>query len=266
MAAQRNGNLGAASRLIRLGLSAELRNPAIRLLAFGGLLAAAVFAWKTEGSPASTSIALSAWLGRAYGIGACLWFGYAAVRDQNEQLGGVLRSKPVDGAFWVFVNWATGIALWLLLALCPFIGAAVGQAPHQGPVAFLAESVGFLRAGQVVLFAGTLSYALSRMMRSPLGGLIILLAWFCAMVGFGMIPGYLQPDYTQNGPMYLSAGAAPDRPTPGRRAAAVWSDCRRRRADLSTRPQAGADQDRLVGGNVAAASRVGQACPRLPAS
>ncbi|MGV3722683.1 MAG: hypothetical protein ACO1SX_17410, partial [Actinomycetota bacterium] len=198
----------SAARLIRLGLAAELRNPALRFLALASALAAGVFAWSADGSPASTAIALATWLGRAYGIAACLWLGYAAVRDQNEQLGGVLRSKPVDGAFWVLLNWASGIVLWLALLVFPFLGAALGQAPHQGPVSFLAEGVGLLRAAQIVLFAGTLSYALSRMMRSPLGGLIVLLAWFCAMVGFGLIPSYLQPDYTQNGVLYLSAAAA----------------------------------------------------------
>jgi hypothetical protein len=203
----RNGNLAAALRLVRLSLAADLRNPALRLLALAGALAAGVFGHEAAGSAASTSIALATWLGRAYGIGASLWLGYAAVRDQNEQLGGVLRSKPVDGAFWVTLNWAGGMALWLILLAFPFLGAAIGQWSHQGPVVLAAHAIGFARAAQVVLLAGTLSFALSRMMRSPLGGLIILLAWFCAMVGFGLIPSYLQPDYTQNGMLYLSAAA-----------------------------------------------------------
>lgn len=195
-------------RLIRLSLAAELRNPALRFLAVVSALAAGVFAWNAEGSPASTSIALAIWLGRAYGIAACLWLGYAAVRDQNEQLGGVLRSKPVDGAFWVLINWASGLCLWLALLVFPFAGAALGHVPHSAAVGVAAQAIGFVRAAQVVLFAGTLSYALSRMMRSPLGGLIVLLAWFCVMVGFGLVPSYLQPDYTQNGALYLPAAAA----------------------------------------------------------
>jgi len=200
-------SLRSTLRLIRLGLAAELRNPALRFLALAGALAAGTFGWNAEGSPASTAIGLATWLGRAYGIAACLWLGYAAVRDQNEQLGGVLRSKPVDGAQWVLVNWASGSILWLVLLVFPFVGAAIGQLPHQGPASILAEAIGLVRAAQIVLLVGTLSYGLSRMMRSPLGGLIVLLAWFCAMVGFGLIPSYLQPDYTQNGPLYLSAAA-----------------------------------------------------------
>lgn len=124
-------------RLIRLSLAAELRNPALRFLAVVSALAAGVFAWNAEGSPASTSIALAIWLGRAYGIAACLWLGYAAVRDQNEQLGGVLRSKPVDGAFWVLINWASGLCLWLALLVFPFAGAALGHLPHLFSIFFL---------------------------------------------------------------------------------------------------------------------------------
>lgn len=207
MSAPPKGNAAAAARLIRLSLTADLRNPALRLLAVTGAVGAGIFGYEADGSAASTAIALATWLGRAYGIAACLSLGYAAVRDQNEQLGGVLRSKPVDGAFWVLVNWGSGIALWLTLLLFPFAGAAIGQFLRQGPVSLVAEAIGYGRAGQVVLFAGTLGYALSRMMRSPLGGLIILLAWFCALVGFGLIPTYLQPDYTQNGGLYLSVAA-----------------------------------------------------------
>jgi peroxiredoxin len=194
-------------RLLRLGIVAELRNPAIRLLGVAGFLACALFAWQQEGIAAMTALGLAAWLSRAYGVGACLWLGYAAIRDQNEQLGGVLRSKPVDGAHWILLNWATGMGLWLLLLAGAFLGAALGQLRSAGAYSLMAHAAGFFQAAQVVGFAGTISFAMSRMMRSPLGGILTLLAWFCTLAGFGYIPLYLQPDYTQNRPTYLAAAA-----------------------------------------------------------
>lgn len=194
-------------RLLRLGITAELRNPAIRLLGLAGLLGAAVFGWQQEGAAAVTALNLAAWLSRAYGVGACLWLGYAAIRDQNEQLGGVLRSKPVDGAHWIVLNWAIGLGLWLVLLAGPFLGAALGQLRSSGAYSLLAEAAGFVQAAQILGFASTISFALSRMMRSPLGGILTVLAWFCALAGFGYIPTYLQPDYTQNRLTYLAAAA-----------------------------------------------------------
>lgn len=195
------------ARLLRLGIVAELRNPAIRLLGVAGFLGAAVFAWQQEGAAAVTTLSLATWLGRAYGVAACLWLGYAAIRDQNEQLGGVLRSKPVDGAHWIVLNWATAVGLWGVLLAAPFLGAALGQLRTSGGYSLLAHGAGFLQAAQIVGFAGTISFAMSRMMRSPLGGILTVLAWFCALAGFGYIPLYLQPDYTQNRPTYLAAAA-----------------------------------------------------------
>jgi peroxiredoxin len=194
-------------RLLRLSLVAELRSPSLRFLGLASALGAGAYAWTQDGSAAGAAMGMAVWLGRAYGISACLWLGYAAVRDQNEQLGGVLRSKPVDGAFWVGLNWAVGQLLWLFLLLCPFLGAALGDLVQQGPIALLAYGLGWGRAALGVAFAGTISYALSRSMRSPLGGLLTLFAWFCAMVGFGYIPAFLQPDYSQNRPLYLSLAA-----------------------------------------------------------
>lgn len=193
------------TRLLRLGITAELRSPAIRLLAVAGCVITAIFTWQQEGAAAVTALNLSLWLSRVYGVGACLWLGYAAIRDQNEQLGGVLRSKPVDGARWIALNWATGLGLWLLLLGSAFLGAAVGQLRGAGIYSLLAHAAGFLRAAEVVFVAGSFSFAVSRMMRSPLGGILTLLAWFCALAGFGYIPAYLQPDYSQNRPTYLAA-------------------------------------------------------------
>jgi len=200
-------SLNIFGRLLRLGIVAELRNPAVRLLAVAGFLAAAVFGWQQEGTAAMTALSLAVWLSRAYGVGACLWLGYAAIRDQNEQLGGVLRSKPVDGAYWIALNWATSLGLWLVLLAAPFLGAALGQLRTAGSYSLLAHAAGFWQAAQIVGFAGTISFALSRMMRSPLGGILTLLAWFCALAGFGYIPAYLQPDYSQNRGTYLGAAA-----------------------------------------------------------
>src|SRR5438105_12231120 len=50
----------------------------------------------------------------------------------------------------------------------------------------------------IVSLIATLCFALSRLLRSPLGGLLILFIWFCAMGGAQFIPLYLRPDYAQN--------------------------------------------------------------------
>lgn len=200
-------SLSTFGRLLRLGIASELRSPGIRLLGIAGCLITAVFAWQQEGAAAITALNLALWLSRAYGVGACLWLGYAAIRDQNEQLGGVLRSKPVDGARWLLLNWATALGLWLLLLAGAFLGAALGQLRSSGGYSLLAHGAGFLRAAAVVGAASTLSFAVSRMMRSPLGGILTLLAWFCALAGFGYIPAYLQPDYSQNRLTYVAAAA-----------------------------------------------------------
>lgn len=200
-------SLAIFGRLLRIGIGAELRNPAMRLLGFAGFLAAFAYGWQQEGAAAATALNLAVWLSRVYGVGACLWLGYTAIRDQNEQLGGVLRSKPVDGAQWIVLNWATALGLWLVLLACPFLGAALGQIRTSGGYSILGHAAGYLRAAEIVWFAGTISFAISRMMRSPLGGILTLLAWFCALAGFGYIPLYLQPDYSQNRPTYLAAAA-----------------------------------------------------------
>src|SRR5687768_16598427 len=94
------------ARLVRLGASAELRSTGLRLVGLLGAAVAAAYASSQGNVPASTAVALAALLARVFGIGACLWFAYAAVRDQDEKLGAALRSKPVDGALWVLVTWA----------------------------------------------------------------------------------------------------------------------------------------------------------------
>jgi hypothetical protein len=192
-------------RLVRLGVVAELRNPALRLLGAAAFVGAGVFAWNQGAMAASTGVTFATWLSRVFGIAACLWLAYSAIRDQNERGGAVLRSKPVDGGYWVFLNWASAIIVWLILLLAPFLGAAIGQFAHQGGLSLYVHGWSFLRAAVVVASVGTLSFSLSRMMGSPLGGIIVMFAWFCAMAGLEFVPTYLQPDFAQNAVLFVPA-------------------------------------------------------------
>jgi peroxiredoxin len=197
-------SLVSVLRLIRLGLTAEMRNPGLRLLAVLGAVFAGLYAWDKAEIAGMVAVALSSWLGRLYGFAACLWMGYAAIRDQNAQLGAVLRSKPVDGARWVLVSWATGLCVWLLLLGAAFLGAALAQLPNAGLVSLYSHALGFARAAVLISALGTLAYALSRLWRSPLGGVLTMFAWFCAMAGLKYIPAYLQPDYVQNRSLFIA--------------------------------------------------------------
>ena len=199
--------LPRSARLIRLGAVAELRNPGMRVMGIAAAIGAGAYACNMGSIAGSTAVVLAAWLGRAFGAGACLWFAYSALRDQNERSGATLRSKPVDGGYWVLVNWLSGLGVWLsLVALC-FLAAALAQMPAAGPTSLLAHAWGFGRAALTVVIVGTLSFALSRMMRSPLGGIIILFAWFCTMGGLQFVPAYLRPDYAQNRALFLPVAA-----------------------------------------------------------
>ncbi|HEU4754416.1 MAG TPA: redoxin domain-containing protein [Armatimonadota bacterium] len=204
---RRSAWLQRAARLVRLGITAELRNPALRLAGALAAVGAGVYAWNQGDLPGTTALALSLWLGRAYGIAACLWFGYMAIRDLNEKSGAVIRSKPVDGAEWTLLNWTVGTSVWLILLLLPFAAAAVAQLILSGPISLASFGLAYLRAASAMVAAVTLAFGLSRLLRSPLGGILVLFAWFCAMAGLQYIPSFLQPDYAQNRPLYLGAAA-----------------------------------------------------------
>ena len=199
--------LRRSGRLVRLGVVAQFRNPGMRVLAIAAALGAGAYAWSMGNVAASTGVVLAAWLGRAFGAAACLWFAYNAIRDQNERSGATLRSKPVDGAYWVLINLISGLAVWLsMLAFC-FLAAALAQLPAAGLTSVVTHAWAFGRAALTVIIVGTLSFALSRAMRSPLGGILILFAWFCAMGGLQFVPSYLRPDYAQNRVLFLAVAA-----------------------------------------------------------
>lgn len=193
------------ARLVRLGVTGELRNPGLRVLGAAAALGAAVFTWNQGNIPAATALLLGSVLGRGFGIAAALWFGYAGVRDLNEKTGAALRSKPLDGAAWVFVSWLTGLLVWLVLLALTFAGAAVGQLPAAGLASLACHGLAFGQAAVLLAAVATLSFALSRMMRSPLGGILVVFAWFCAMAGVQYIPTYLRPDYSQNRIVFVMA-------------------------------------------------------------
>lgn len=210
-ATRSEGDLGVslrrAGRLLRLGMTGELRNPGLRVLGVIGALGAAAYAWNQGNLPGSTALALSSLLGKGFGIAASLWFGYTAVRDQNEKAGAALRSKPIDGGYWVVVAWLTGLLTWLLLLASSFLAAGLAQLPAAGPASLGCHALGFVQAAVLLVAVATLSFAAARWMRSPLGGILVIFAWFCAMVGAQYIPPYLRPDYSQNRPLYVAAAA-----------------------------------------------------------
>jgi AhpC/TSA family len=198
--------LQRSARLAWLGIVAGLRTPGLRLVAVIGALAAAALAWNASDAPGTVGVLLAGWLGRLYSVAAALWFAYTAIRDLGEG-GATLRAKPVDGAAWVTVIWATGIGIWLALLGLAFLVAALVLVFSAGPVALVGQAVGFVRAGALLVVVATWSFALSRMLRSPLGGILTLFAWFCAMAGLQFIPAYLRPDFTQNLLLFLAASA-----------------------------------------------------------
>jgi hypothetical protein len=199
--------LQSSLRRLRLGFTAELRNPGLRLLGLAGFLAAAAYAWGQGDLAGPTAIVLTSWGGKLFGWAACLWFAYAAVRDQNEKLGAALRSKPMDGAWWVLMLWATGLCTWLALLFCPFLGAGLAQLPRAGLASIESHGIAFLRAALILTSTGTLSFALSRMLRSPLGGVLVVFAWFCSMAGMQYLSLYLRLDYAQNQRLFLATAA-----------------------------------------------------------
>lgn len=194
--------LGRDLRLIRLGITGEMRNPAFRLLALVLAAGAAAFAWRQGPMAASTALYLAVWGGRVIALACCLWFATGALRDQNAQLGAVLRSKPIDGARWVWINWATGVGLWLLVLAAGFAGAALAQLPAAGGLSLAAHTVGFFRGALIMVPLATIGYALTRATRSPLGATIVVLAFLCILAGLQLVPQFLRPDYTQNVGLY----------------------------------------------------------------
>jgi peroxiredoxin len=194
-------------RIVRLNILAELRNPALRILGLIFAIGAGVYGWQQGSSAASTAVILSAWGGRGFALACCLWFATGALRDQDAQLGAVLRSKPIDGARWVLINWATGVGLWGLLAGMFFVGAALGQLAHAGLASLAAHAIGFLRALVTIISVSSLGFCLTRLTRSPLGATVVLLAFLCVIAGLQLIPTFLRPDYSQNLALYLTATA-----------------------------------------------------------
>ncbi len=200
--------LQANLRLIGLGLRAELRNPGIWVPAvLAGLLFVAL-GWNARDVAPTQSVILSLRLGQAYGLAAVLWFAYRAIRDQDQHLGAVLRSKPVESARWVVLNWATGAVLWIALLAVAVLAVTLAQLPTAGVKAIGAQAATLYRAGFMILITSAISYSLSRMLRSPLGGIIVLLAWGLAVGGFEYVPVYLRPDYSQNRPLLVGLGLA----------------------------------------------------------
>src|SRR5207302_9114367 len=139
--------------------------PGIRAIGVLGAVVAAAYAFSLREIPGTAGVVLAVWLGRTYGVAAGLWFSYQAVRDQAGRSGAILRSKPVDGAAWVFVTWLTGISLWLLLLAAAFAAAAIAGAFGGGAASFLAEGWGFLRAAYMVVTITALCYSLARLLR-----------------------------------------------------------------------------------------------------
>src|SRR5678815_1683327 len=134
--------LRRSARLTWLGIAAGLRTPGLRLVAFLGAVAAGLLAWNASDVPGSIGVLLAAWLGRIYGVAAALWFAYAAIRDLGDG-GATLRAKPVDGATWVGISWATGMGIWLAQLGIAFLAAALVLLPVAGMTAVVGQALGF---------------------------------------------------------------------------------------------------------------------------
>jgi hypothetical protein len=194
-------------RIIRLAILAELRNPALRLLGVLAAIGAAAYAWQQGPAAASTAVVLTGIAGRGFALACCLWFATGALRDQDSQLGAVLRSKPVDGGRWVLINWATGIGVWLALLALLFLAAALAQLPAAGVNSLAAHGVALVRSSVTMVVVATVGFCLTRVTRSPLGASIIVLAFLCVMAGLQLVPPFLRPDYSQNTLLFLASGA-----------------------------------------------------------
>jgi peroxiredoxin len=195
-------------RALRYAALSDLRNPGLRLLGALGFIAAGGYAWTQGPTAGSTGVLLATWLGRTYGVACCLWFAYAAIRDLDPKLGAALRSKPMDGAAWVTLRWLAGLAVWLTLMAAGFLGAALGQLLPSGLASVASHALAFFRAALLLCIIGSLSFAASRLFRSPLGGIIVMFAWFCTIAGLQYIPAYMRPEYQQNRVFFLPAAAS----------------------------------------------------------
>src|SRR5438477_113751 len=97
--------------------------------------------------------------------------------------------------------------LWLSKARLVGLGVTAGlRNPGIRAIGVLGAVVAAAYAFRLVTITA-LCYSRARLLRSPLGGLLILFAWFCSMAGAGFIPLYLRPDYGQNVPLFLPLAA-----------------------------------------------------------
>ncbi len=200
-------------RLVLLGYRGGLRNAGLRLLAITAAVSAAVIAWNQPEAAASTSLMLASLYARIFGIAACLNASAIAIRDLDPKTGGIFRSKPVDGAHWVLLNWATTLLVWVTLLGVALGGGMAGRLAQGDFASIGMYSLGFARAASVLTVLMTLSFALSRLFRSPLGAVIAVFVWFCAMAGARFLPEMAQPEFMQNRELFWSLAAAVLAPT-----------------------------------------------------
>jgi hypothetical protein len=182
--------------LLRLGLLAELRRPVVRLALIAGAVFGAVTGGLNFGSAGATAIWLSGVLTPLLGVAACLWQGSYACRDHRTGRS-VLGARPVDGAYLTAMLWATGTCLWLIGTVPAFLAAAVVQTPFAPLVAGPAHLAALARTAFVVASLGTLAFAVSRVLRSSVGGALVVVGWGLLRTGAGPL-GAFQPDSSQN--------------------------------------------------------------------
>lgn len=185
-------------RLLQLGILAEMRNPAIRTIMLIAAVFGAAMGWVAGPGAGPAAVALTALLARAVGLAATLHLAYGANRDLSETGGAAYRSKPMNGAYWVLHRCLAGVCTWLAVLALAFGAAALLALFRGGPAAIPAYLLGFVRAALVVAPLAAAGFAMARMMRSPLGGIIIAFFWFSAIAGGQFIPVFLQPEYAQN--------------------------------------------------------------------
>ena len=195
--------------LARLHLRAVTRGVGIRALGLLALLAAVATVLAQPGAAGMNAVQLGQSLGSVLGFAACFWFAHAALLDGADQRGPLLRSKPIPGPRWVLLCWGTGLVLWCGGLIAIHAIAAAVDAPRSGLVASaIAYGMAALHHATTVAIVGTASFALSRLARSPLGGIIVALGWFCVTAGMQFVPAYLRPDSSFNRGLFLPAVAA----------------------------------------------------------
>jgi hypothetical protein len=189
--------LQRSARLLWIGVRTELRSRPLRIAAAATGVVTAGLVLLAGALPGSLGLLLTAVLGRLYAFFACLWLGRWVAAAERSGRREFLAARPVDGADTFLIAWATGLSLWLALLAVPFLLAALLQLPGAGLAAPGTYLAGYFRAAAIVALLGTFSFALSWLLRSPMGAVATVLFWFPSLLGVPGLPDWLRPETTR---------------------------------------------------------------------